>query len=188
MNRSMLNVVGAGRVVAVMGLAATLLITSGSIGRAQSNQSASKNGLEGTWLVQVTLRNCATNASLGSFNSLVTFHRGGTLSETTSSPSFAIGQRSPGHGNWESEGDHTYSQRMVNLLNFDTAANLPGTPGFNPSLPVTPGFFAGWSIVTHTLELIDANHGSSSGTNEFYKADGTLYRTGCSTAVSERFQ
>lgn len=176
------------RQAAVIGLAGILLITFGGIGRAQSNQSASKDGLEGTWLVQVTLRNCATGASLGSFSSLVTFHRGGTLSESTNSPVFAIGQRTPGHGNWVSEGNHTYTQRMVNLINFDTAANLPGTPGFNPSLPVTPGFFAGWSIVAHTLELSDADHGTSSGTNEFYKADGTLYRTGCSTAVSQRFE
>jgi hypothetical protein len=53
---------------------------------------------------------------------------------------------------------------------------------------VTPGFFAGWSIVTHTPELTDADHATSSGTNEFYKADGTLYRTGCSTAVATRFE
>jgi len=44
---------------------------------------------------------------------------------------------------------------------------------------VTPGFFAGWVTIAHTLELGDADHGTSYGTNEFYKADGTLYRTGC---------
>ena len=53
---------------------------------------------------------------------------------------------------------------------------------------MTPGFFAGWVTVAHTLELGDADHGTSSGTNEFYKADGTLYRTGCSTAVAVRFE
>ena len=58
---------------------------------------------------------------------------------------------------------------------FHTAQNLPGTPGFNPTLAVTPGFFAGWVTVAHTLELDDADHGTSSGTNAFYKADGTLY-------------
>ena len=177
-----------GGVAMVLGLAGALVMAAANVGTAQSSESASKNGLGGTWFVQVTVRNCATNAAQGSFNSLVTYHRGGTFSEATSSPSFAVGQRSAGHGNWDAEGDHTYSQRFVNLLNFDTAANLPGTPGFNPSLPVTPGFFAGWSIVTHTLELTDANHGSSSGTNEFYKTDGTLYRTGCSTAVAVRFE
>ena len=171
--------------VAAMSLAA-LLMTSGTIGVAQSTRSA--QGLEGTWLVQVTLRNCASSASLGSFNSLVTFHEGGTLSETTSSSTFAIGQRSPGQGNWTFDGRRTYTQRMVSLINFDTAANLPGTPGFNASLPVSPGFFAGAVTVTHTLELVDANHAASSGTNEFYRADGTSYRTGCSSAVLTRFE
>jgi hypothetical protein len=76
---------------------------------------------------------------------------------------------------------------MIALIGFDSAPNLPG-PGFNPALPISPGFFAGWSTVTHTVEMSDANHASSSGTNAFYKADGTLYRTGCSTAESVRFE
>ena len=179
MNWNTLKGLGAGRAVAVLGLAGVLLMSTGRAGLAQSNVSASGNGLEGTWLVQVTLRDCSTNNPIGQpFNALVTFHRGGTISESTSSRAFAIGQRSDGQGNWGAEGNHTYNQRMVNLINFDTA----------PNLPVTPGFFAGWSIVSQTLELTDANHGTSSGTNEFYKLDGTLYRTGCSSAVSVRFE
>ena len=169
----------AGRAAAIIGLAAALLISTGRTGRAQSNDSASKSGLEGTWFVQVTLRDCATDAQIGlPFSSLVTFHRGGTVSESTSSPAFAAGQRTDGHGTWSSDGRNTYSQRMVSLINFDTA----------PNLPKSPGFFAGWSVVSHTLELTDANHATSSGTNAFYKADGTVYRTGCSTAVSVRFE
>jgi len=178
---------GASRAVAMAGFAGVLLVLSGGTGLADSNRSAPKSALEGTWFVRVTLRNCDTNAPLGSFNSLVTFHEGGTVSETTSIATFAVGQRSPGHGNWEPAGHHTYDQRFVNLINFDTPANLPGTPGFDPSLPVSPGFFAGWSTVTHTLTLSDEDHGTSSGTNAFYKADGTAYRTGCSTAAATRF-
>jgi hypothetical protein len=179
---------GASRMAAVAGLAAALFVSSGGTGLAHPRQSVPKHALEGTWLVSVTLRNCDTTASLGSFNSLVTLHEGGTVSETTSSPAFAIGQRSPGHGVWESAGPHTYAQRMVSLINFDTPANLPGTPGYDPTRPVSPGFFAGWATVSHVGELTDENHGTSSGTNAFYKADGTLYRTGCSTAVSTRFE
>ena len=168
----------AGRAIAALGLAGALLLTTGRAGLAQSKNSAFPNGPRGTWLVQVTLRDCATDAQIGQpFSSLVTFHRGGTISESTGSRAFAIGQRSDGQGHWESKGGHTYSQRMVNLINFDTA----------PNFPVSPGFFAGWSTVSQTLELTDANHLKSSGTNEFYKVDGTLYRTGCSTAVAARF-
>ncbi len=176
------------RQLAALCLAGALVLAAGITGSAHDNPSGRSHRLEGTWLVQVTLRNCATNASLGSFNSIVTFHQGGTISESTSSPGFAIGQRGNASGNWAFKGHRTYSQRMVSLINFDTAANLPGTPGFNPTLPVTPGFFAGSSIVTHTLELVDDDHATSSGTNAFYKADGTQYRTGCSTAEATRFE
>ncbi len=82
----------------------------------------------------------------------------------------------------------TYLQRFVGMLLFSTAPNLPGTPTFNPASPVTPGFFAGSSTVTHRFVLTNRNHATSAGTNEFYKADGTLYRSGCSTAVAQRFQ
>ncbi len=168
--------------------AAVLAMSSGGVALAHSGNSHDRNSLEGAWLVRVTLRACDTNASLGSFLSLVSFHDGGTVSETTTSSAFAIGQPSTGQGVWKFEGRRTYHQRMIALIDFDTAPNLPGTPGFNPALPVTPGFFTGWSTVTHTLQLTDADHGRSSGTNEFYKADGTLYRTGCSTAVATRFE
>lgn len=174
--------------VAGIAAAAALVVSSGSVALAHPDHSSDRPSLEGAWFVRVTLRNCDTEAPIGSFLSLVTFHGDGTISETTSSPTFAIGQRSPGHGVWEFEGHRTYSQRMVGLVNFDTAPNLPGTPGFNPALPVTPGFFTGWSVVTHRVQLTDANHASSSGTNEFYKSDGTIYRTGCSTAVATRFE
>jgi hypothetical protein len=100
----------------------------------------------------------------------------------------AAGQRSPGQGTWAREGWRTFSQDMIALILFDTPANLPGTPGFNPSLPVSPGFFTGWSIVRHTVKLsADGDHIASAGTNEFHKADDTVYRTGCSTATGQRF-
>ena len=72
--------------------------------------SESREGLAGAWAVQVTLRDCATNAPLGPpFNSLVTFHRGGTISESAGSVAFAPGQRSSGHGTWTRQGRHTFS-------------------------------------------------------------------------------
>ena len=175
-----------GRVAAVVALTGVLLTAAGG---STGTASGSREGLEGAWNVQVTLRDCTTNAPLGApFNSLVSFHEGGTLSESAASLAFAPGQRSPGHGAWSREGRRTFLQRMIALIVFDTPANLPGTPGFNPSVPVSPGFFAGWVTVTHTLRLTDADHATSAGTNEFYKTDGTVYRTGCSTATAQRFE
>lgn len=180
---------GGHRVAVAIGLAAALLVTSGPVGRAQSYNANPKNRIVGTWFIEVTLRNCATAAALGSFNSLTTFHEGGTLSESTSNPTFAIGQRGPGHGNWTAEGHRTYKGQIVSLINFySPPKNLPGTPGFNPTMPIVPEFFPGWGTVTFTSELSDADHGTAVSTTAFYKADGTLYMRGCSTTASQRFE
>jgi hypothetical protein len=174
--------------LATAGLTAVLFSISGDAISAAAPGVPSRSGPVGTWTVQVTLRDCATNAPLGPpFNSLVSIHRDGTISESVGGTAFAPGQRSAGHGAWEPIARHTYSQQMIALVNFDTPANLPGVRGFNPALPVSPGFFAGWSTVTHTITLVDADHLTSSGTNQFFKANGDLYRSGCSTAVAQRF-
>ena len=104
--------------------------------------------------MQVTIRDCATGVALAPpVNSLVTFAAGGTLHESVSGGGFAPGQRSDGHGTWAHKGGHTYDQRFVAMINFATA---PG-PG--------PGFEAGWMKVQHTVEVIDADHTESAGTN-----------------------
>ena len=170
----------------ILGLIGVLFTTSGSRLLARSNDD--RDGLTGAWSIQVTPRNCTTGLPAAPpSNSLVTFHEGGTLSESAGG-AFAVGQRSAGHGIWTQTARRTYRQKFIALMLFDTPANLPGTPGFDPTKPVTPGFLAGWQTVTHTLELSDADHATSEGTTAFYKTDGTVYRTGCSTAAAERFR
>jgi hypothetical protein len=123
--------------------------------------------------------NCTTSLPLGPpFNSLVTFHRGGTMSETAGSLAFALGQRSPGTGVWTRQGAHVYLQRMVALILFETP----------PNLPFSPGFFAGSQTITQTVVLHDDDHFTSAGTNAFYRLNGDLDRTGCSTATGHRFE
>jgi hypothetical protein len=145
-------------------------------------------GLVGAWTVRVTLRDCATSAPLGPpINSLVTFHGDGTISETAGSLAFAPGQRSPGHGTWARKRGHTYRQEMIALLLFDTEPNLPGTPTFDPAKPVSPGFFAGWVTISHTVRFTGVDQIASTGTKGFYKTNGELYRSGCSSASGQRF-
>lgn len=161
---------------AILGLTAALLVVPG---RAALAQSAEGRGIVGTWLVQVTLRNCQTGAPLGPpFNSLVTFHDDGTIVEAAASTSFAPGQRSPAHGTWTRQGPRTYRQKMVALLLFDTPAGYPVPPG---------GFLAGGQTVDHTVTLVDDNRLTSTGTNAFYTNGLVLYRTGCSTAEAVRY-
>ena len=110
------------------------------------------------------------------------------MSESAGSLAFAPGQRSPGHGTWEHDGHDSYRQHLIALVLFTTLPNLPGTPGVDPTKPVSPGFQAGWVTVTHTVGLSDADSLTSAGTNAFYRSDGTVYRTGCSTAIGVRIE
>jgi hypothetical protein len=174
------------RALTLLGVTAALLISTSSPAQAQSDDSP---GLVGTWMVRVTLRDCTSGAALGApFNSLVTFHQGGTISESAVSAAFAAGQRSPGHGTWDRRRGHTYKQQMIAQVAFDTEPNLPGTASFDPTKPVTPGFFAGWQTVNHTVRFTAADQIASAGTNAFYKANGDVYRSGCSTATGQRFE
>jgi hypothetical protein len=177
------------RALRVGTLAGTLVALAASPVLAGSDESAEKAPLVGVWNVQVTIRNCDTNAPLGSaFDSLVTYHEGGTLSEAPGGVAFAPGQRSPGHGTWTRLSARRYRQSFVALILFGSPANLPGTPGFDPTQPVSPGLRAGWQTVTHTVRLSDADHMTSAGGNEFIDANGDVYRAGCSTAVAQRFE
>ncbi len=164
--------------IAAVALMGAFLAGAGQAPSAQANNSDSNaQRLEGTWRVQVTPRVCATGAPLGTVNSLVTFAPGGTMSESVGAGGFEPGQRSEGHGYWRHAGGHTYSQRFVVLIRFDTA----------PNPPTSPGFLAGWLTVTHTIELGDPDNFSSSGTNQFFDTSGNSYRSGCSTAIGRRF-
>ena len=166
--------VGRGAVMLGMGLA---LVAVGASGARAQQSGAEARTVQGVWYVQVTIRDCATGAALAPpVNSLVTFAAGGTLHESVGGGGFAPGQRSDGHGTWTHKGGQTYDQRFVSLINF---ATTPG-PG--------PGFEAGWMKVHHTVEVIDADHIESAGTNSFYRLNGEVYRTGCSTATGTRFE
>ena len=179
--------VSCGRLAALLSLTGVLLAGSSGYAIAGPNDSDRGQALVGVWAIQVTPRDCATEAAVAPpINSLVTFHDGGTLTEGAAA--FAPGQRSAGHGTWAHDRRASYLQKFAALILFDTPANLPGTPTFNPALPVSPGFFAGWQTVTHRVRMTDADHITSVGTNAFYKTDGTLYRTGCSSATAQRFE
>jgi hypothetical protein len=152
-----------------------MVLAAASGSRAQQSGTEAPT-VKGVWYVQVTIRDCATRVALAPpVHSLVTFAAGGTLHESVSGGGFAPGQRSDGHGTWTHKGARTYDQRFVSMINFATA---PG-PG--------PGFETGWMKVRHTVEVIDADHIESAGTNSFYRLNGELYRTGCSTATGTRF-
>jgi hypothetical protein len=158
-----------------LGIAASLVV---SLVAAATPLAADAKTIEGVWIVQVTQRDCATQAARGSFSSLVTFVNGGTMYESPGGVAFAPGQRSTGHGTWTRGGDSTYRQRVVAQILFATPPNLPASPGFE----------AGWQVIDHTVTLSDPDHATSAGVADFYRSNGELYRSACSTAVLQRFE
>ncbi len=173
------------RVACILSMSGGLLALPGAGAAAQTRNA--REGIVGTWLVEVTLRNCETNAPLHTDNAVISFHWGGTISESARGAAFAPGQRGAGHGSWIHHGAGIYAQKLIAPVTYDTQPNLPGTPTFDPTRPAGPGFFAGWQTVTHTLQL-KGDELVSSGTNAFHRFDGSVYRTGCSTAVARRFE
>jgi hypothetical protein len=167
---------GVGRSAARLGLGLAVALSVSSAVSAQQTASQART-VEGVWYVQVIRQDCATGVALAPpVNSLVTFAAGGTLRESVGGGGFAPGQRSDGHGTWTHKGGQTYDQRFVALINFAT----PPGPG--------PGFETGWMKIQHTVELVDADHVESAGTNSFYRLNGEVYRTGCSRATGTRFE
>ena len=164
------------RSLARLSMSLALVLSAASAARGQQSNAQAPT-VEGVWSMQVTIRDCATGAALApAVRSLVTYAAGGTLHESVGGGGFAPGQRSDGHGTWTHKGGQTYDQRFVATINFATA---PG-PG--------PGFEAGWIKVHHTVEVIDADHIESFGRNSFFRLNGEVYRTGCSTATGTRFE
>lgn len=175
-----------GRLAILTCCSIVLAMASGQTVRADDDDE-SYGGIVGAWAVRVTLRNCDTNAPMGSFTSIVAFHRGGTLTESAGSLAFQVGQRSEGHGIWQQLNGRTFSQDVIALILFDSPPNLPGTPTFDPSKPVSPGFTAGWQTISHRVRLTGQDAFESSGTTEFFNSSGQSYRSGCSSAAGQRF-
>jgi hypothetical protein len=125
--------------------------------------------LEGTWDVQVTIRNCQTGAEIRSFASVTTFMFGGTIIDSTSGIPQAL--RTPGQGVWSHVSGDTY-RFSFKSFSFDAGGN-----------------FTGRTKITHEAAL-DSNgmQYSSAGTAEVYAPNGTLISTGCSTTTATRFE
>lgn len=129
--------------------------------------------LVGTWIVQVTLRNCQTHMPLGApFLSLLTYESGGTTTDTTSNPQFGPNQRGPGHGVWIHTGNHAYKALSVAFVTKSMDGSLVST------------FFLNQRIDVKTPDEYDVTAYS-----QFIGPDGKkVLSSGCSTAVGKRLE
>ena len=152
-----------------LALTVVLMVGPRTPANAQS-QRARGGGLEGTWRVEVTLRDCNTGAALGSpFRSLLSFARGGTMTETTARFSPAV--RGPGHGIWQQVQGSTFSSTLEAFL-------------YNPS-----GVWIEWHRLKQTIQIgDDTNTWTANAHNEIFDTNDNLLLSGCSTAVGHRME
>ncbi|MBA2736709.1 MAG: hypothetical protein H0U50_07995 [Pyrinomonadaceae bacterium] len=141
-------------------------------GHSQDKSFAQGDGaraLEGTWNVQITLRNCQNNAAIRTFPALTTFMFGGTMIGSESAVSQAL--HTPGHGVWSHTGGREFKVSFKSF-NFDAGGN-----------------FTGWTIIRLFALVNPRGTGYESfGNAEVYAPNGNLLFTGCSTTTATRFE
>ena len=152
-------------------LTASVIIAAASLVILPFDANASRGAapLEGTWLTQVRILDCASKQVMaGPFPGLIAFHAGGTVSET--GPSLPASTRGPAHGSWELAGNRTYKIRVI-FQRFDLN-----------------GFFIGTQAIRADLALAkDTATYIANGTFELHDAAGTPVGSGCSRVDGTRF-
>src|SRR5215469_6591427 len=152
---------------AALVLAGMLTLESGLKARAESESQAGR--IEGTWRVQLTVRNCQTGEPLRSFPALFTFAKGGTLTATTAGQSPAL--FSPNMGVWGHTDGNRYSAVSEAFV-------------FSPA-----GAWIQTHRLTRAIELgSDANEFTDTVTLEIFDTDRNLIATGCGTSAGRRFE
>jgi hypothetical protein len=155
--------------IAALVLAGMLALGSGLTVGARSTDEASHKRLEGTWRVQLTVRDCQTNAALRTFPALFAFAKGGTLTATTAGQSPA--QFSPNLGVWEHTRGNTYTAVSEAFV-------------FSPA-----GVWIQTHRLTRAIELdSDADEFTDSLTLEILDTNRNVIATGCGTSAAHRFE
>jgi hypothetical protein len=90
------------------GVFSALALTVGAAGLSQAESHERRLKLEGTWLVQVTRRDCDTDADVESFQAMNGFSSAGSLVEFGTTPAVTPAMRTPGLGNWRRTGPRQF--------------------------------------------------------------------------------
>jgi hypothetical protein len=154
---------------AALVLAGMLSLGPGLTVRAQSEDAGAQNGLEGTWRLQITVRDCQTGQALRTFPALFAFAKGGTLTATTAGqlPSLST----PNLGVWRHTEGHTYSAVSETFI-------------FSPA-----GAWIQTHRLTRTIEIgNDPDVFTETVNLEIFGTTGNLIATGCATSVANRFE
>ena len=147
-------------------------------GRDAAAQSNPEDRLQGTWRVQINPINCQTGAPLPSFSALVSYARGGTLTEVVNAAAFLPGQATPGLGVWSHTQANAYKAVWEVFILFDT----PPT-GFPP-------FKRGVQRLMRDIE-VDGDQMTFNASSQFFDPDGNPFippRNTCASGTGTRFE
>jgi hypothetical protein len=163
------------RAVMATGIAALLAVVPAAA--APEHPEKYGSSLQGTWWVDVTLRDCASGAPRATFPSLLAFAKGGTLTETTANALFQPGQRSGGFGSWSRLDERSFRASSDAFILFDSAATA-----------IAPPLHRGLQRIAQTIEMRNGGETFTSvATVRFYDAAGVLLTSGCATAAGHRY-
>jgi hypothetical protein len=140
-----------------------------------ADNSIPAKALVGTWRVAITTFNCVTNVQNPTIASLLTFGSDGSLIETTSSPQFAVGQRTIGHGRWERLGSGAYRAAFEAFIMFPTPNS-------------TPPLARGRQRVDQGITMTSRDSFTSDASVTFFDTSGTVLLNGCARASGVRFE
>src|SRR5258708_16394558 len=112
-------------VVLVLVLAGALVQPFGGHGASRANGEGPS---QGPWRVQINPINCQTGAPIPAFSALVSYARGGTLTEVVNAAAFLPGQVTPGLGVWSHTQANAYKAVWEVFILFDTPPTVPGFP------------------------------------------------------------
>jgi hypothetical protein len=149
-------------------LAGTMALTTGHVAIAgQQPPNSQAKEIQGAWVLQVSAHDCQSGAPEATFQSVVTFAQGGTLTNVTTGGSPAL--RTTGLGTWEKARDHEFTAVTVAFL-------------FSPA-----GAWTATQRLANTFE-IGNDPDELTGTTEanFFDTNGNLTRTVCATVLGHR--
>ena len=137
-------------------------------GQENKTNGQQSSALVGVWRNTITLRNCQTGNQIATFQGLLTFHEGGTMSEFGGINPVL---RSPGHGVWQASNPF-HPTFAFTYLRF----NADGT-------------FAGTQRVRSTVSLgLDGNAFQSTGMAEVLDVNNNVVGMSCAATMATRFQ
>jgi hypothetical protein len=150
----------------------TLLLLLGLVGGTQTVVSAQsveahRNRIVGLWDVQVTVKNCSTGATLGSFPALHKYELGGTGQVV---PATNLAGLSAHMTVWSHVRDNRY-RMTVKMFRFDSSGNN-----------------IGWAVIKNNIAINeDATGYAGLGRAEVFDSNGNSLGTSCAEFTGTRF-